>query len=59
MKAVKDQDRHVRGKVVWALGRLGPAAKKAVPVLRDCLKDKDEAVRGEAEKALRRIEREY
>ena len=38
------------------LGKIGPSAREAVPVLRGLLKDEDEEVRGAAEKALGRIE---
>ncbi len=38
---LKDKDTDVRWRAAYALGRIGPAAKEAVPVLIATLKDKE------------------
>lgn len=45
----------MRPRAVMILGQIGPAAKEAVPALTDALKDEDQQVRLEAEKALAKI----
>src|SRR5439155_8038 len=45
-----------RGRAAEALGRIGPAAKEAVPALARAMKDKDEvSVRAAAAEALGRV----
>jgi hypothetical protein len=52
VKALKNWDSRVRGEAATALGRIGPAAKAAIPALIDALKDRDPLVRVEAASAL-------
>ena len=53
--ALKDDDVFVRRSAAYALWRVGPAAKDAIPSLTVSLKDRDAEVRGWAAKALRAI----
>src|SRR5262245_42678928 len=46
--ALKDKDAAVRKSAVKSLGRIGPAAKEAVPALIQALKDEEVDVRGAA-----------
>jgi HEAT repeat protein len=46
----------MRAAAAEALGKIGPEAKEAVPVLREALEDKDEGVRQAAAEALQRIQ---
>jgi len=52
IKQLKDKDESVRLQAAKALGKLGAAAKNAIPALTDALKDPDEDVRAVAQKAL-------
>jgi HEAT repeat protein len=45
----------IRRESAWALGRIGPGAKKAIPALSGALKDSDKLVRRRAADALRAI----
>jgi HEAT repeats len=59
LELLRDRDRTVRLLASQGLGRVGPAAKEAVPALRDlALHDEDEAVRATAQDALTRIDPE-
>jgi hypothetical protein len=53
--ALKDSDVDVRATAAQALGKIGPAAKKAVPDLLTALRDEDEDVRAAAAAALGKI----
>lgn len=55
-QALKDKDKVARRVAAKALGKIGPAAKAAVPALTEALKDKDEDVRREAAKALKKLQ---
>ena len=48
----KDKEQRVRFDAAWALWKLGPKAKSAVPAIAELLKDKDEQVRQAAVGAL-------
>jgi HEAT repeat protein len=39
--ALKDQDGYLRRKALASLGRVGPAAKAAIPAITNLLKDKE------------------
>ena len=46
IEGVKDQKRWaIRGRAIFVLGEIGPAAKESVPALREALKDKYEDIR--------------
>ena len=53
-----DPDLEVRRSAIFALGRIGPTAKSAVPDLVAALKDPDEEIHAEAARALKRIDPE-
>ena len=53
--ALKDKDEGVRGGAAIALGKIGPAAKDAVPALITAIKDKHQNVRWRAAEALGKI----
>jgi hypothetical protein len=55
--AVKDKDELVRESAITALGKIGPAADKAVPALLEAFKEKDEDVRKVAQAALKKIQK--
>jgi len=55
IEALKDPDSSVRANAARELGKIGPDAKAAVPVLIKALKDSDENVRRAAESALENI----
>jgi hypothetical protein len=52
IEALKDKDKGTRIAAAFALGKIGPAAKDAVPALIEALKDKDRDVRSTAAQAL-------
>ncbi len=52
---LKDKDVEVRFVASWALGNIGPDAKKAVPALTKLLRDKDRQIREVTAKALGKI----
>jgi HEAT repeat protein len=54
---LKNKNPLVRKQAAIALGEMGPAAKAAVPALRDALLDKDEGVQAAAAAALEKIDR--
>ena len=54
MLVAKHPQRRVTGALV--LGQMGPAAKKAIPALKEALKDEDEDVRKAAAEALKKIQ---
>jgi HEAT repeat protein len=56
MQALKDHDGWVRKSAAEALGRIGPAAKDAVPALNELLKDEFKEVRAAAQAALKKIQ---
>src|SRR5262249_36878930 len=47
---------HHRNTAAFILGRMGPAAREAIPVLREAAQDPDVVVRTQALEALRKIE---
>ena len=51
----KDKRKGVRQTAAWALGKIGPEARAAIPALSELCKDKDEGVRQFAAQALGRI----
>lgn len=53
----KDRNPQVRIEAASALGAIGPAAKPAIPVLTELLKDEDGEVRRAAAKALEKIKK--
>ena len=55
IEALKVPDNDVRVNVIWALGKIGPQARAAVPELMEALGDKDWKVRFPAAWALGRI----
>jgi HEAT repeat protein len=56
IEGVKDQKHWaVRGRAIFALGEMGPAAKESVPALREGLKDKYEDIRALAATSLGNI----
>lgn len=57
IEALNDKDGEVRLAVVKALGRIGPPAKGAVPVLSRMREDADAKVRGEVVRALKQIDK--
>ncbi len=57
VEKLTDQNASVRRKAAIALGRIGPAAKEAVPALITALKDENKYVRRVAAEALGRIGR--
>jgi hypothetical protein len=56
--ALKDKDERVRQGAATSLGRMGEAARAAVPALIDILKDEDKDVRSQAAGALKKIDPE-
>lgn len=56
MDDLKDKSPSVRAKAAEGLGRLGPVAKAAIPMLTDLMKDPDESVREAALVALINID---
>jgi HEAT repeat protein len=54
---LNDSDAEVRLAVIRALGRIGPSAKGAVPVLTRMREDEDSRVRAAVVGALGRIDR--
>ncbi len=54
--SLKDPVRRVRIAAVRALGRIGPGARAAAPILREMLAGKDEGLRDEASRSLEKIE---
>jgi HEAT repeat protein len=54
---LKDLNENVRADAAEALGNMGPAAKSALPALRQALTDEDDQVRSTAEEALRKVQR--
>jgi HEAT repeat protein len=56
VKALKDPDSGVRRNAAEALGRVGPEARPAVPLLVQALKDEDSDVQDAAAEALKRID---
>jgi HEAT repeat protein len=58
-KGVEDPEvaMRIRRATIWALGRIGSAAQEAVPALKEALRDGDETIRVQAEKALQSIQR--
>jgi HEAT repeat protein len=57
IEALKDEDWLVRSNAAIALGKIGAAAKDAVPALKKALEDEDPSVRDLAAEALSRIQR--
>jgi hypothetical protein len=55
LRDLNDADAQVRREAAEALGELGPNARAAAPALRKALRDKNEAVRDAAAKALEQI----
>ncbi len=56
LKLLQTQSNAVAHKfIINTLGQMGPAAKDAIPALRECLRDQDELVRQSASEALQRI----
>jgi HEAT repeat protein len=55
-EALQDMDCRVRAAAALALGRIGPEAREAVPVLIPALQDESEAVRRAAAEALGNLE---
>ena len=51
----KEKDPEVRSQEIRALRYIGPAAIEAIPVLTEALKDPNEQVRSQAEKAIKKI----
>ena len=58
IKALGDENREVRVKVIETLANIGPDAKAAVPSLAELLEDPDEVVRAAAAEGLSAIRRE-
>jgi TonB family protein len=56
IEALNDTDYEVRLWSMAALGSLGPAAKEAIPALKQATKDKDEGIRGSAKATIVEIE---
>lgn len=48
IEALRDVDPFVRATAAFALGRMGPAARDAIPALVEALRDEDEDVRDAA-----------
>jgi HEAT repeat protein len=55
-EALKEKDNDVRIKAAGLLGEIGPAAKAAVPALREMLRDRDPAVHDAAAEGLKKID---
>jgi HEAT repeat protein len=53
--ALKDKDKTVRAQAARALGRIGPAAREAVPALTAMSRESDVIVAKEAREALQGI----
>jgi HEAT repeat protein len=58
IKLLKDPDEGPRNNSCIALGRMGPIARSALPALREALDDPSRDVRGFAQRAIDRIEKE-
>ncbi len=55
IEKLTDEDEGIRRNAAIALGKIGPAAKDAIPALTEALKDEDEEVRDRAQAALKKI----
>ena len=56
IECLKDEHREVRIAAAYALGALGPTARAALPVLRRLQTHRDQGLRSEVAKSIRRIE---
>ena len=56
MEALKSKEEGLPGKALEALGKIGPAAKEAVPALVEIVKNGKKAMRKQAGDALKRID---
>jgi hypothetical protein len=58
IETLNDESPFVRAYVAWMLGRIGPAAKAAIPALTKALDDEEHRVRGNVSEALMQIKGE-